>query len=60
MGDGSVTEKDIMTDFANNYLISFGLCYNTFIRNYIPVGEFDKSVDFVITEDSVINCKADK
>ena len=44
----------------NNYLISFGLCYNTFIRNYIPVGEFDKSVDFVITEDSVINCKADK
>ena len=44
----------------NNSLISLGLCYNTFIRNYIPVGEFDKSVDFVITEDSVINCKADK
>ncbi len=44
----------------NSSLISVGLCYNTFVRDDIPVGEFDKSVDFVITEDSVINCKADK
>lgn len=43
----------------NNTLISVGLCYNTFIRDDIPTGEFDKNVDFVITEKDIFNCKND-
>lgn len=37
-------------------LKSVGLCYNQSVSNQLPVDKYDKAVDFVITESSVINC----
>jgi 5-formyltetrahydrofolate cyclo-ligase len=37
-------------------LISVGLCYNSFVKNEIPTGEFDKAVDYIITERKIIDC----
>lgn len=41
--------------FLKNYnSLSIGLCYNEFVLNDLPVGEFDIPVNFVITENSII------
>lgn len=43
--------------FLQNYpFISIGLCYNIFVKNEIPIGEYDKKVDYIVTEDRIISC----
>lgn len=42
--------------FQKHSLISFGLCYNSLILDYIPADEFDRGVDYIITEKQIINC----
>ncbi len=34
--------------------ISVGLCYNDFLMNRLPCDEYDKAVNFVFTEDKII------
>lgn len=38
-------------------LNSIGLCYNSFIQKEIPINQYDKSVDFVITEIAILDCR---
>lgn len=38
-------------------LNSIGLCYNSFIQKEIPINQYDKSVDFVITENAILDCR---
>lgn len=41
--------------FLENYtFISVGLCYNSLIADEIPVNEFDKPVDIIISENEII------
>lgn len=40
----------------NHSLISFGLCYNKLIIDYVPSDAYDKSVDFVVSEKRIITC----
>lgn len=35
--------------------ISVGLCYNTLIEEKLPVGRYDKKVNYLITEDNIIS-----
>lgn len=37
---------------------SIGLCYNDFVLDEIPVDDFDKQVDYIITEKGIINILA--
>lgn len=41
----------------NHTLNSFGLCYNNFVKNELPIDKYDKSVDYIITESRIINVK---
>lgn len=41
----------------NHTLISFGLCYNSLVLNQLPIDDFDKSVDYIITETRLIDAK---
>lgn len=44
--------------FLKKYsLISVGLCYNSLVKNEIPVNEYDEKVDYIVTEDLIINVK---
>ena len=36
-------------------IISVGLCYNSFLRENLPINEFDVAVNFIATEDKIIN-----
>lgn len=36
-------------------IISVGLCYNSFLRDNLPVNEFDVAVNYIATEDKIIN-----
>lgn len=36
-------------------IISVGLCYNNFLRENLPINEFDVAVNFIATEDKIIN-----
>lgn len=38
-------------------LISVGLCYNNSIADELPVNNYDKSVDYIITQNKIIDCK---
>ncbi len=38
-----------------NSLISVGLCYNDFLSDSLPCDEFDKNVNYIITEDRIID-----
>lgn len=43
--------------FLENYpFISIGLCYNSLVKNEIPIDRYDLPVDFIITEKQVISC----
>lgn len=39
--------------------ISVGLCYNDLISENLPINEFDKSVNAVITENKIFFCKGE-
>lgn len=41
----------------NHSLISIGLCYNSFVKNQLPIDKYDKSVDYIITESRLIDVK---
>ena len=44
--------------FLKNYsFISVGLCYNSLIKNEIPINEFDQKVDYIVTENQIISVK---
>ncbi|MDE6125019.1 MAG: 5-formyltetrahydrofolate cyclo-ligase, partial [Eubacterium sp.] len=36
-------------------IISVGLCYHNFLRDDLPVNEFDVAVNYIATEDKIIN-----
>lgn len=38
-------------------LISVGLCYNSNIVNQLPIDKYDKSVDYIVTQNKIIFCK---
>lgn len=38
-------------------LISVGLCYNSLVKNEIPIDEYDKPVNFILTESQIIACE---
>lgn len=38
-------------------LISVGLCYNNNIINQLPIDKYDKSVDYIVTQNKIIDCK---
>lgn len=40
----------------NHSLISFGLCYNMLIIDYVVNDAYDKRVDFVVSEKRIITC----
>ena len=40
----------------NHSLISFGLCYNRLIVDYVPSDAYDRRVDFVVSEKQIITC----
>ena len=40
----------------NHSLISFGLCYNRLIIDYVVNDAYDKRVDFVVSEKRIITC----
>lgn len=40
----------------NHSLISFGLCYNRLIVDYVPSDAYDKCVNFVVSEKQIIKC----
>lgn len=44
--------------FLEKYsLISIGLCYNMLMVDELPVDKYDKSVNYVITENAVYTCR---
>lgn len=40
--------------------VSVGLCYDGLISESLPYEDYDKSVDFIITEKEIINCKTEE
>lgn len=38
-------------------LISVGLCYNSLVKNEIPIDKYDKPVNFILTESQIIACE---
>lgn len=38
-------------------LISVGLCYNSLVKNEIPIDKYDKPVNFILTESQIITCE---
>ncbi len=43
--------------FLEKYsFISIGLCYNSLIQNEVPTDNFDKSVDYIVTDTQIITC----
>lgn len=46
--------------FLENYNgISVGLCYNDLISEELPINEYDKNTDVVITENGIFFCKGE-
>lgn len=44
--------------FLSNYpFISVGLCYNSLIQKELPINEYDQSVDYIITDTSIIDVR---
>ncbi|MBE6844813.1 MAG: 5-formyltetrahydrofolate cyclo-ligase [Ruminococcus sp.] len=42
--------------YANPDLITVGICYERHVFKSLPLGEYDKNVNYIITEKSVNNC----
>lgn len=44
--------------FLENFsFISVGLCYNSLVKNLLPIEKHDVSVDIIVTEKEIIYCK---
>ncbi len=43
---------------AKNEIFSIGLCYNEMMIEKVPVDEYDKNIDKIVTQSGVINCKS--
>lgn len=41
----------------NHSLISVGLCYNSNIISQLPTDKYDKAVDYIVTQNKIIDCK---
>ena len=42
---------------SSKNVLKIGICYTSFLSSSIPRGRFDLSVDIIVTEKGIINCK---